>query len=69
MVTVIPYERTDDLTSMPYPEYEPGTYGEAVGSPAHYISWSAPEYYFGLKIIRIYEVFFLDKNIKTIVEM
>ena len=40
-VTFTPYEGTDSFTSMPYPGFEPGTLGVAVGSPIHYTSWSA----------------------------
>ena len=40
-VNVTPYEGTDSFTSMPYPGFEPGTLGVAVGSPIHYTSWSA----------------------------
>ena len=40
-VTVDPFEGTDSFTSMPYPGFEPGTLGVAVGSPTHYTSWSA----------------------------
>ena len=29
------------LTSMPYPVFEPGTFGVAAGSPSHYTAWSA----------------------------
>ena len=38
--TVAPYEGTDSFTSMPYPGFEPGTLGVAVGCPIHYTSWS-----------------------------
>ena len=27
-------------TAMPYPEFEPGTFGVAAGSPNHYTVWS-----------------------------
>ena len=40
-VTVAPYEETDSFTFMPYPGFEPGILGVAVGSPIHYTSWSA----------------------------
>ena len=29
------------ITSMPYPGFEPGTFGVTFGSPTHYTSWSA----------------------------
>ena len=32
--------RTDSLTSMPYPGFEPGTFGVAAGTPSHYTAWS-----------------------------
>ena len=33
--------RTDSLTSMPYPEFDPGTFGGEAGFPSHYTAWSA----------------------------
>ena len=33
--------RTDSLTFMPYPEFDPGTIGAVAGSPSHYTAWSA----------------------------
>ena len=33
--------RTDSMTSMPYPIFEPGTFGVAASSPNHYTAWSA----------------------------
>ena len=40
-VTVTSYEGTDRLTSMPYPGFEPGTFGVAADYPRHYTAWSA----------------------------
>ena len=33
--------RTENLTPMPYPGFEPGTFGEAAGSPNHCTAWTA----------------------------
>ena len=32
--------RMDNLTSMLYPGFEPGTFGAAAGFPSHYTAWS-----------------------------
>ena len=34
-------DKADSLTSMPYPGFEPGTFGAAAGFPGHYTAWSA----------------------------
>ena len=37
--------RTEVLTSMRYPGFEPETFGVAAGSPSHYTTWSASLYW------------------------
>ena len=35
-----PRDATNSFASMPYPGFEPGTFGVDVGSPIHYTNWS-----------------------------
>ena len=41
MVIFTPYEAPDNFTSMPYPGFEPRTFGEAAGFPSHYTAFLA----------------------------